>query len=127
MASVIVGAVFNRTDTCRRPPHTMPDNQSDAAQNVAPIRFEDFGLSADILRALADQGYVHPTPIQAEAIPIVLQGRDVMGAAQTGTGKTAGVARPGGRRRRARAGAGAAPARRPGGARGRAPARGRAD
>lgn len=60
----------------------------------APVRFEDFGLSPDILRALADQGYVHPTPIQAEAIPIVLQGRDVMGAAQTGTGKTAGFSLP---------------------------------
>ncbi|MDB5852833.1 MAG: ATP-dependent helicase [Herminiimonas sp.] len=58
------------------------------------IRFEDFGLSPDILRALSDQGYVHPTPIQAEAIPIVLQGRDVMGAAQTGTGKTAGFSLP---------------------------------
>ncbi len=51
-------------------------------------------MSADVLRALADQGYVHPTPIQAEAIPIVLQGRDVMGAAQTGTGKTAGFSLP---------------------------------
>ncbi|HCN87824.1 MAG TPA: DEAD/DEAH box helicase, partial [Oxalobacteraceae bacterium] len=60
----------------------------------AVVRFEDFGLSAEILRALNDQGYVHPTPIQAEAIPIVLQGRDVMGAAQTGTGKTAGFALP---------------------------------
>jgi ATP-dependent RNA helicase RhlE len=58
------------------------------------VRFQDFGLSPDILRALTDQGYVHPTPIQAEAIPIVLQGRDVMGAAQTGTGKTAGFALP---------------------------------
>ncbi|HEX2531593.1 MAG TPA: DEAD/DEAH box helicase [Burkholderiaceae bacterium] len=73
----------------------MPDNQSEAAQEIAPtVRFEDFGLSADILRALADQGYVHPTPIQAEAIPVVLQGRDVMGAAQTGTGKTAGFSLP---------------------------------
>jgi ATP-dependent RNA helicase RhlE len=73
----------------------MPDIQSDAVQNAAAaIRFEDFGLSPDILRALSDQGYVHPTPIQAEAIPIVLQGRDVMGAAQTGTGKTAGFALP---------------------------------
>ncbi len=67
-----------------------------ASQSVSPpaIRFSDFGLSPDILRALADQGYVHPTPIQAEAIPIVLQGRDVMGAAQTGTGKTAGFSLP---------------------------------
>ncbi len=62
---------------------------------LAPtVRFTDFGLAPEILRALNDQGYVHPTPIQAEAIPIVLQGRDVMGAAQTGTGKTAGFALP---------------------------------
>jgi ATP-dependent RNA helicase RhlE len=61
---------------------------------VQGIRFSDFGLSAEIQRALADQGYEHPTPIQAEAIPVVLQGRDVMGAAQTGTGKTAGFSLP---------------------------------
>jgi len=61
---------------------------------VATIRFSDFGLAPEILRALADQGYEHPTPIQAEAIPVVLQGRDVMGAAQTGTGKTAGFSLP---------------------------------
>src|SRR3954451_12893780 len=73
----------------------MSDTQLASAQIAAPaVRFEDFGLSPDILRALADQGYVHPTPIQAEAIPIVLQGRDVMGAAQTGTGKTAGFSLP---------------------------------
>ncbi|WP_151445466.1 DEAD/DEAH box helicase [Lacisediminimonas profundi] len=72
----------------------MSDTQSDAVQETAEIRFEDFGLSADILRALSDQGYVHPTPIQAQAIPIVLQGRDVMGAAQTGTGKTASFSLP---------------------------------
>jgi ATP-dependent RNA helicase RhlE len=58
------------------------------------VRFSDFGLAPVILQALTDQGYVHPTPIQAEAIPIILQGRDVMGAAQTGTGKTAGFALP---------------------------------
>ncbi|MDO8298560.1 DEAD/DEAH box helicase [Lacisediminimonas sp.] len=72
----------------------MPDTQSVAVPETAEIRFEDFGLSAEILRALSDQGYIHPTPIQAQAIPIVLQGRDVMGAAQTGTGKTAGFALP---------------------------------
>ena len=58
------------------------------------VRFADFGLAPEILRALTDQGYVHPTPIQAAAIPIVMQGRDVMGAAQTGTGKTAGFSLP---------------------------------
>jgi len=73
----------------------MSDIQSAAAQTpAASIRFEDFGLSPDILKALAEQGYVHPTPIQAAAIPVVLQGRDVMGAAQTGTGKTAGFSLP---------------------------------
>jgi len=73
----------------------MSENQSITEQPISPaVRFEDFGLSPDILRALADQGYVHPTPIQAEAIPIVMQGRDVMGAAQTGTGKTAGFSLP---------------------------------
>ncbi|MBI1891059.1 MAG: DEAD/DEAH box helicase [Burkholderiales bacterium] len=73
----------------------MSDNQSVTQQETsAAVRFADFGLSADILRALADQGYVNPTPIQAQAIPIVLQGRDVMGAAQTGTGKTAGFSLP---------------------------------
>jgi ATP-dependent RNA helicase RhlE len=64
------------------------------AGGAPTVRFADFGLAPEILRALSDQGYVHPTPIQAEAIPIVLQGRDVMGAAQTGTGKTAGFSLP---------------------------------
>jgi ATP-dependent RNA helicase RhlE len=73
----------------------MPDIQSDLPVPVVPaVRFADFGLAPEILRALSDQGYVHPTPIQEQAIPIVLQGRDVMGAAQTGTGKTAGFSLP---------------------------------
>jgi len=64
------------------------------ADSAPTVRFADFGLAPEILRALTDQGYVHPTPIQAAAIPVVLQGRDVMGAAQTGTGKTAGFSLP---------------------------------
>ena len=64
------------------------------ADSAPTVRFADFGLAPEILRALTDQGYVHPTPIQAKAIPIVLQGRDVMGAAQTGTGKTASFSLP---------------------------------
>ena len=79
-------------------PETMPASDAPPALSALPalpaIRFADFGLAPEILRALADQGYTHPTPIQAEAIPIVLQGRDVMGAAQTGTGKTAGFSLP---------------------------------
>ena len=58
------------------------------------MQFTDLGLSADILRAVADQGYDTPTPIQAQAIPVVLAGRDLMAAAQTGTGKTAGFTLP---------------------------------
>lgn len=67
---------------------------SPAVPAQEPLRFDSFGLAPEILRALSDQGYVHPTPIQEQAIPVVLQGRDVMGAAQTGTGKTAGFSLP---------------------------------
>ncbi len=56
--------------------------------------FADLGLSAELLRAIADQGYTQPTPVQAKTIPIVLEGRDLLAAAQTGTGKTAGFALP---------------------------------
>jgi superfamily II DNA/RNA helicase len=56
--------------------------------------FDQFGLSADILKAVSESGYTTPTPIQAQAIPVVLAGRDVMGAAQTGTGKTASFSLP---------------------------------
>ncbi|MBL6946309.1 MAG: DEAD/DEAH box helicase [Rhodospirillales bacterium] len=58
------------------------------------MKFSDLGLSEDVLRAVADAGYAEPTPVQAEAIPIILQGRDVLGCAQTGTGKTAGFTLP---------------------------------
>ena len=56
--------------------------------------FTELGLSEPILRAIAEMGYLHPTPIQAQAIPVVLAGRDVMGVAQTGTGKTASFTLP---------------------------------
>ena len=56
--------------------------------------FSALGLLPELLRAVTDEGYLEPTPIQAQAIPLVLQRRDVMGAAQTGTGKTAGFALP---------------------------------
>ncbi|MCG3189267.1 MAG: ATP-dependent RNA helicase RhlE [Burkholderiaceae bacterium] len=60
----------------------------------APARFDTLALDPKLLRAVADQGYETMTPIQAKAIPIVLAGRDVMGAAQTGTGKTAAFSLP---------------------------------
>jgi ATP-dependent RNA helicase RhlE len=56
--------------------------------------FNDLGLRAEILRSLAEQGYDTPTPIQSKAIPAVLDGADLMAAAQTGTGKTAGFTLP---------------------------------
>ncbi|MGL4835555.1 MAG: DEAD/DEAH box helicase, partial [Shewanella sp.] len=58
------------------------------------MSFASLGLSAPILKAVAEQGYDTPSPIQAQAIPAVLQGQDVMAAAQTGTGKTAGFTLP---------------------------------
>ena len=56
--------------------------------------FSALGLTAELVRAVSDQGYTEPTPVQAEAIPIILAGRDVLAGAQTGTGKTAGFTLP---------------------------------
>ena len=56
--------------------------------------FNDFGLAEPITRALTEEKYVTPTPIQAQAIPLVVSGRDLIGIAQTGTGKTAAFALP---------------------------------
>jgi superfamily II DNA/RNA helicase len=58
------------------------------------MTFSDIGLSEDLLRAVVDAGYEEPTPIQAQAIPQVLMGRDILGCAQTGTGKTASFTLP---------------------------------
>lgn len=62
--------------------------------DISTANFSDFGLHPSILAAIAATGYTTPTPIQAQAIPMVLDGRDVMGAAQTGTGKTAAFTLP---------------------------------
>jgi ATP-dependent RNA helicase RhlE len=61
---------------------------------VISTSFESLGLLPELLRAVAEHGYTETTPIQAQAIPIVLAGRDLLGAAQTGTGKTAGFTLP---------------------------------
>jgi ATP-dependent RNA helicase RhlE len=58
------------------------------------MSFSTIGLSAELLRAIADQGYTDPTPVQAQAIPTILAGQDVIAGAQTGTGKTAAFTLP---------------------------------
>src|SRR6188768_2730016 len=62
--------------------------------DASTLKFSAVGLSPILQRAVADQGYTVMTPIQAKAIPHVLAGRDIMGAAQTGTGKTAAFSLP---------------------------------
>ncbi|HEX5305528.1 MAG TPA: DEAD/DEAH box helicase, partial [Dyella sp.] len=58
------------------------------------MSFESLGLAPALLRALVEEGYTEPTPIQAGAIPLVIAGHDLLAAAQTGTGKTAAFALP---------------------------------
>jgi len=73
-----------QTSTNETPPATQPETPG----------FEALGLSPDLLKAVADSGYTTPTPIQAQTIPLALQRRDVIGIAQTGTGKTASFTLP---------------------------------
>jgi len=58
------------------------------------MTFDKLGLSPELLRAVSDQGYTTPTPVQAQSIPVILEGHDIMAGAQTGTGKTAGFTLP---------------------------------
>jgi len=78
-------------------PAAMPATTAAATAEPADVKalsFDDLGLIPELLRAVTDAGYTKPTPIQAQAIPIVLAGKDVMGGAQTGTGKTASFTLP---------------------------------
>jgi ATP-dependent RNA helicase RhlE len=68
-------------------------NQSIQESSLS-MSFNSLGLSAELLRAIADQGYRKPTPVQRQAIPVILEGKDILAGAQTGTGKTAGFALP---------------------------------
>ena len=77
------------------------------------MSFDQLNLSLELLRAIADQGYKEPTPIQAQAIPPILEGKDIMGGAQTGTGKTAGFTLPMLHRLQAHANTSVSPARHP--------------
>ena len=60
----------------------------------AAMKFTDLGINDQILKALEDEGYTHPTPIQEQSIPILLDRKDLLGCAQTGTGKTAAFTIP---------------------------------
>ncbi len=82
------GEAGGESDEADRDQRVTDDAEAEA-NGFAPL-----GLSEPILRALHDKGYLRPTPIQAQAIPTVLMGRDVLGCAQTGTGKTAGFTLP---------------------------------
>ena len=81
---------------------SLPESEVEAVEIQTPEQdrpaeengFAALGLCPQIVRAVAEMGYVTPTPIQEQAIPVVLMGRDVMGCAQTGTGKTAGFTLP---------------------------------
>jgi len=66
--------------------------QGSVTRNI--MKFTELGLNESLLKAVKEQGYTEPTPIQAQAIPLVIEGRDVLAAAQTGTGKTAGFTLP---------------------------------
>ena len=68
--------------------------QSTNPGDGTPVAFSDLGLSEAVLKAVETLGYEQPTPVQAQAIPYVLEGRDLLAAAQTGTGKTAAFLLP---------------------------------
>ena len=82
------------------PPHDaddeddVPDYSEEEEEAPARTTFADLGLSDELLRSVTESGYIHPTPIQEQAIPYVLMNRDVLGCAQTGTGKTASFVLP---------------------------------
>ena len=74
---------------------TIPEVEETTTTDVeAPLTFASLGLSAELLDAVRDAGYTVPTPIQRQAIPVALKGRDLIGLAQTGTGKTAAFTLP---------------------------------
>ena len=75
-------------------PHNRDRGEVKADQEDEGITFADLGLPRDLLKAVTDMGFVTPTAIQKEAIPVLLAGRDVVGVAQTGTGKTAAFGLP---------------------------------
>ncbi|MFC1581827.1 DEAD/DEAH box helicase, partial [Candidatus Neomarinimicrobiota bacterium] len=64
-------------------------NETKNTKQTSMIEFDDFGLAGPVLKAVKELGYESPSPIQAQTIPILMEGCDLVGQAQTGTGKTA--------------------------------------
>src|SRR5689334_23962855 len=98
------------------PRSSLPRSRAATAPGIAQehhLTFDTLGLSADLLSTVAEEGYQVPTPVQAAAIPLVLAGRDVLAAAQTGTGKTAAFVLPILDRLRGQANTSFSPARHP--------------
>ncbi len=93
-AATSTPAVSEETPATTPPPAPASAEPASAEPVPAAPGFAELGLSEPVLRAVAEMGYTQPTPIQAQAIPTVLMGRDVLGCAQTGTGKTAGFTLP---------------------------------
>src|SRR5690606_35506377 len=91
-------ARYRRQANSKDQPIVSSDDQTEilpeATADEPAITFADLGLSPKVLAAVTDAGYVNPTPIQAGAIPHALQGKDILGIAQTGTGKTAAFVLP---------------------------------
>ena len=71
-----------------------PADEAESAAEPDGVRFADLGLAPEVMEAVVHEGFEQPTPIQERAIPVVLSGRDMIGQAQTGTGKTAAFALP---------------------------------
>ena len=72
----------------------MSNDTTESTETSSLLSFRDLGIIEPLLKALKDVGYETPSPIQAETIPYILAGKDVLGQAQTGTGKTAAFALP---------------------------------
>ena len=85
--------VENTTSTAATAPQTTEAPKSDDI-NATNLTFADLSLPEDLLQAVTDMGFVHPTAVQAKAIPLLMAGSDVVGVAQTGTGKTAAFGLP---------------------------------
>src|SRR5512146_2803941 len=75
-------------------PDRAPQPREGPVRSVSSMSFDRLGLSPELLRSVASEGYTEPTPVQRQAIPLVLAGRDLLAGAQTGTGKTAALVLP---------------------------------